>query len=119
MTGVPVGVVINLIDAAMQASGSEGIIDRGDEKLVRYIGGSPGRGGSSSFRFNPHGSKWHSSRGRGGPSRRTQPRRPRGGPGRGRARYNFTRTYSSSGRRRRKGFYWSYKKKRWMKSKFR
>jgi len=116
MTGVPIGIVVALIDALDQSTGGSGIVDRFDEKVHRYIRDSPGRGSSSGFRWNPYGSKAAPSRRGGGPPRRSPTRRSRyrSGAPKGSHRRSFTR----SGRRRRKGFYWSYKHKRWMKSKF-
>lgn len=128
MTGVPVGLVLALIDAADQASGGPGIMDRGDEKLVRYLRNSPGRGSSGSFRWNPYGSKGYPSRGGGGPSRRTPPRRApsKGWYYMGRGRYvpaNRYKGYKGKPRWNRKrcpsGYYYSYKHRRCMKSKFR
>lgn len=122
MTGVPVGVLINIMDALMQASGGESIIDRADEKVYRYIRDSPGRNGSGSFRFNPYGSKGYRSRGGGGPSRRTNPRRPSSGyrskprTSQYRPRYGKSR---KSTKRCKPGYYYNHKARRCMKSKFR
>ena len=123
MTGVPIGVVVALIDAYDQSQGRPGLVDRADEKLVRYLqskGYGSGRyPGQPSHGYVDHTGrlrdKYRSRRG-GGPSRRPPTRRTRyrSGAPKGSHRRSFTR----SGRRRRKGFYWSYKHKRWMKSKF-
>ena len=117
MSGPSVGFVIALIDALDQAGGGPGIVDRFDEKALRYIRESPGRGGQGSFRWNPYGSKGAPSRRGGGPSRRSPTRRSRYRSGAPRG--SHRKYWSRSGRRRRKGFYWSHKHKRWMKSKYR
>ncbi len=95
MTGVPIGIVVALIDAASQASGQGSVIDRADEKLVRYIrsSGSGGRDVDSGYRPPP---SWQSRR-----------RSPSKSPSRAR-----------TGPKRRSGYYWSHKKRRWLKSKF-
>lgn len=119
MTGVPIGLVVALMDAADQASGGPGIVDRADEKLVAYLRNAPGRGSSSTFRWNPYGSKGYPSRRRGGPTRRTPTRRPDfyRAP-----RRRPQRKFPDSAVRKKRcpsGYYYSYKHRRCMKSKFR
>jgi len=124
MTGVPVGIIIRLLDLVSgdYASESDPGTDFADEKLYRYLRDAPGGKSSGYFRFNPYGSKGYRSRGRGGPSRRPNPRRPPKGyrsqpkTSQYRPRYGKSR---SSPKRCKPGYYYNHKARRCMKSKFR
>ncbi len=125
MANIPVGLLVAAIDAADQAAGGPGVVDRLDEKVISYLRGSPGRGSSQGFRWNPSGSKMYDTRRRGGPSKTSPTRRPsyHDWTSTGRGRYvpkkRFKRTRRSSKKKRcPPGYYYSYKARRCIKSKF-
>lgn len=126
MTGVPVGLVIGLIDALDQSTGGPGIVDRADEKLFRYIRSDSATSGQ--YPVYRYGTKYLDHTGRDRYRHRYRSRR-RGGPSgrypthRNQSRYPGPRRrgpYRGKGRSRcPPGHYWSFKHRRCMKSKFR
>ena len=112
---------IYLADVIDQSRGGPGFVDRVDEKFIRYIKSAGESGGRyprqywDRSRYSDHTGR-RRSRGRGGPSRRYPTHHSRYRQGRPRGAHR--KYWSRSGRRRRKGYYYSYKHKRWLKSKW-